>query len=115
MLLLSVAAFADSPVYCPLCEKHLYDYQKEFVKGETVLAKDFKPADTSISQPSETSPMTCPFDSAPLNLFEYVLWEKGMKAPVFNYPALSLLTKDEDGNFIYLPYDKPILEDWEGK
>jgi len=114
-LLLTVvnSAFAEIPIYCPKEHKLLYYYQKEIIKGEQVKAEDFKPVN-DIPQPKEADPMVCPICGAPLNAYEYIFWEKGLKSPVFHYPAVSLLS-NKDGNWIWIPYDKPVLEDWEGK
>ena len=117
LLLTSVNfAFAEIPIYCHYCKVHLYNYQKdEIIAGAVVYAADFKPAREDIGQPKEAGLMVCPFDNAPLNAYEYVFWEKQLRLPEFHYPAISLLSKDEKGNWFYIPYYKPVIENWEGK
>jgi len=108
-------AFADIPIYCPHCKEHLYNYQKdEIIPNTQILAKDFIPAKPEIPQPTESSPMVCPLCHCPLNQYESWAWERNMNPPKFNIWAISLLTKDEEGNFIGVPYDFKY-ENWEGK
>lgn len=102
-------------IYCPHCKKHLYDYQKdEIIPDSQVKAEDFKPADKDILQPRESDRMVCPIDGSPLNQYEAWAWERKMSLPLFKVWAVSLLTKDKDGNWIGVPYDIKV-EDWEGK
>jgi hypothetical protein len=98
--------FAEIPIYCPHCKVHLYDYQKdEIVKGDNLLAKDFIPANKSVIQPDESTPMACPLCQCPLNLYESWAWERKVKKPVFHCWAISLLTKDKEGKWKGIPYD----------
>jgi hypothetical protein len=113
LLLLGGIAFADIPIYCPHCKAHLYNYQKDEIKaGDVLLARDFIPADDRIAQPLDSDPFECPFDGCPLNQYESWAWERKASAPVFKVWAISLLTKDKDGNWIGVPYDLK-LEDLE--
>lgn len=115
-LLLTIVnlAFAEIPIYCPHEKILLYNYQKEIKPNEVMKAEDFKPANDLISQPKENTPMVCPICGSPLNGYEWWNWEKKMKPPVFVFNGLTMLTKDKDGNFKFVPYDfQP--EDWEGK
>ena len=115
ILIFSVSAFADIAIYCPYCKTHLYNYQKEEIAvNSQFLAKDFKPENDSIKQPIESDYMVCPLDSCPLNQYESWAWERKMKPPVFKVWAVSLLTKDENGNWKGVPYDVKF-EDWERK
>lgn len=114
-LIICTIAFADIPIYCPHCKKHLYNYLKDEIKiGEDLHAKDFIPADNSIPQPTESDAMVCPIDRCPLNQYESWSWERKMSPPVFKVWAVSFLTKDENGNWIGVPYNIKV-EDWEGK
>src|SRR3990167_8520425 len=98
-------AFAEIPIYCPHCKQHLYNYQRdEVVIGSQIKAEDFKPTRIDISQPLDSEPMICPFDGCPLNQYESFAWERKMKPPVFHIWAVSLLTKDKNGNWIGIPY-----------
>src|SRR3990167_1464600 len=115
ILFFATIIFADIPVYCPLCKVHLYNYQKdEITVGSQIRAEDFKPASDDIPQPVESTPMVCPLDGCPLNQYESWTWIRKMKPPVFHTWAISLLTKDKDGNWAGVPYDVKV-EDWEGK
>ena len=114
-LLFGGVAFADIAIYCPYCKTHLYDYQKDaIVIGSKIEAKDFKPARIDIPQPRERDPMACPIDNCPLNQYESWAWERKMEPPVFKVWAVSLLTKDENGDWKGVPYDVKF-EDWERK
>ena len=69
-LLITINAFAVTPIYCPECKTHLYDYQYDEIVKNAVFAKDFKPVG-DISQPTENSDMNCPLCDSPLNGWEY--------------------------------------------
>lgn len=108
-------ALAEIPIYCPHCKTHLYNYQKdEIVVNSQINAEDFKPANDNIPQPKDKDKMVCPIDNCPLNQYESWAWERKMSLPVFKVWAISLLTKDKDGNWKGVPYDIKV-EDWEGK
>ena len=114
-LLFGGVAFADISIYCPYCKTHLYNYQKEEIAvNSQLLAKDFTPANDSIKQPTEDDSMICPLDGCPLNQYESWAWMRKEKSPVFKVWAVSLLTKDENGNWKGVPYDIKF-EDWERK
>lgn len=114
ILCLFILAFAEIPIYCPNCKRHLYDYQKEIADLTMLNAEDFKPALDIIQQPLEHSPMICPLCSCPLNLYESWAWIQGVHPPAFHINAVSLLTKDREGNFKGVPYAVKY-EDWERK
>lgn len=112
-ILIAQLAYASIPIYCPHCKTHLYNYAKdEIIAGSQILAKDFTPANDSISQPQENTEMVCPLCFCPLNQYESWAWEKKVDKPIFNCWAVSLLTKDKNGNFVGVPYDIKY-EDWE--
>ena len=125
---LTTNSYADIAIYCPHCHKHLYDYKKDEIPrpidGKVqIYAADFIPASSDIKAPTEDSEMVCPFDQAPLNGWEYWFWAKKRSLPRMSYPAISLLTKDKDGKFIWLPDDivipdcltKKCLEEFNGR
>lgn len=100
------AVFAEIPIYCPECKEHLYDYQKDEIIPDTIIyAKDFLPAHDNVLQPVESDKMICPLCKAPLNWYEYQAWEKDQPIPIFYCWAITLLTKDKEGNFYWTPYD----------
>ncbi len=102
--------YAEIPIYCPKCKQHIYNYTKdEIVKGTQIKAEDFKPANESISQPQSGEKMICPFDNAPLNGWEYYAKIQHYKSFSMAYPAISLLTKDKDGKWVWIPFDMPQL------
>lgn len=102
--------FAEIPIYCPKCKKHLYNYQHdEIIKGSLVKAEDFKPANDSITQPQAGSRMICPLDNTSLNGWQYYADRENFKTFSFAYNAVSLLTKDKDGKWVWVPYDVPQL------
>ena len=115
ILTLFLFAFAEIPIYCPHEKILLYYYQNDEISLKGILrAEDFKPANDLIPQPQENSEMVCPICGSPLNGYEWFAFEKKMKPTVMIYKAITLLTKDESGNFKFVPYDfQP--EDWEGK
>jgi len=100
-LLFSQLAYADIPIYCPLDQKHLYNYQGDLVSGAMIHAKDFKPVG-GVPEPIENSKMVCPFDFVPLNNYLYWFESRGYEVPRLAYPALSLLTKI-DGEWTWVP------------
>ena len=102
-------ALADMGIYCPLCKKHLYDYKGEVVSGKVIMASDFIPTE-GVPQPKDTDRIICPFDSAPLNGWEYWFWSRQREQPTFAYQAVTLLTK-ENGEFKWVPEEVLMDED----
>ena len=66
-----------------------------------------------IPQPQPTDDMVCPLCKAPLNGYEFWFWNKKRDLPKMVYNAITLLTKDKDGNFIWIPYEVVMDEDKE--
>lgn len=108
-LFITNIAFADTAIYCPKCKQHLYNYKKEIIKGEQVKTEDFEPTRIDIPKLVDGEDMVCPFDKRVLNGWDF--WGKSQKFKSFSmaYPAISLLTKDENGKFIWVPWDIPML------
>lgn len=108
LLITTNLVFAEIPIYCQKCKAHIYNYQKEVIVGEVILAKDFIPANLSIRQPQDNELMVCPFDNTPLNGWE--IWaSRQINKPKFFFNAISLLTKDKDNNWKWIPSDVPDL------
>jgi hypothetical protein len=100
--------FADIPVYCPKCKTHLYNYKKVVMDNEFLLAEDFIPVSNNIQQPVEASRFVCPLCDASLNGWEYYGEVNKSKSHTLVFPAVSVLTKDENGNWKWVPYDVPV-------
>jgi hypothetical protein len=116
LLLTFSIAFAGIDIYCPKCKNHVYIYSKdEIKKGEQVKAEDFVPAQIIIAVPESGEPMVCPFDGVPLNGWEYYAKIQHYKDFVLAYPAVSMLTKDKEGKWLWVPFDIPMLNFNEGK
>ncbi|MDI6732335.1 MAG: hypothetical protein QME16_00180 [Planctomycetota bacterium] len=115
LLFSAVLVFAEIPIYCPHCKRHLYNYQKDEIKvGDELKAEDFKPASEDVPQPKNEDAFVCPIDNCPMNQYESWAWEQKAHPPVFHIWAVSLLTKDKEGNWLGVPYNITI-EDWERK
>jgi uncharacterized protein YbaR (Trm112 family) len=109
-------ALAEIPVYCPDCKTLLYIYQKDEVeKGVKLEPKDFTPVSDSISALKKHGDIVCPLDGAKLNGWEYWADEQGFSSFSMSYQAVSLLTKDKDGNFVWVPYDIPKMDEVENE
>ena len=97
-------------IYCPRCAKHLYDLKYEDkldlsdlkVDNTIVIDKTFKLVNNSR--------FICPFDSAPLNGWEYWAWDRGLHEPTMAYGALSVYTKNDKGEFYWFPNDVNISD-----
>jgi ketosteroid isomerase-like protein len=75
---------------------------------EFLLAKDFVPASDEIEQPKENDLFVCPLCVTPLNGWEYFGTVNNSKSHTLVFPAVSVLTKDENGNWKWVPYDVPV-------
>lgn len=96
-------------VYCPLCHKHLYRLKYE---GKLLL-DDLKVENFESISGDEIMPdnrFLCPIDDAPLNGWEYWAWKRDMNQPKMVYPALTVMIKDENGNFVWFPDDVDIAD-----
>ena len=101
----SSIAFADTvDIYCPKCHKFLWELNYDI----PLTLDDFKTNNIIKGEPS-TKPL-CPFDGAPINGWEYWAYERGMHPPVMAYPALTVWTLNEQGDFIWFPDDVVILD-----
>ena len=99
-LLISIPAFAETvDIYCPKCHKFLWE-----LKYENPLTLDDFRTDNIIKGEPSAKPL-CPFDGAPINGWEYWAYERDMHPPVMVYPALTVWTLDEQGDFIWFPDD----------
>ncbi len=110
LVLFTSFVFAEIPIYCPKCKTHIYNYVKdEIPKGERLNSEDFNPANDTIPKPKKSDLIICPIDHAPLNGWEYYAKIQHYKSFTMAYPAVSLLTKDKDGKWVWLPFDMPQL------
>src|SRR3990167_2823174 len=102
---LGSAAMAEMEIYCPETKELVYYYKYDEIEGGTaVLASDFRPANDIIPQPINGERLVCPGTDIPLNGWEYESWKNGLPMPKFFYYTISLMTKDKEGNFIWVPY-----------
>ncbi len=109
------SVFAETVIYCPKCRTPLYVYEKEIIKGEQIRVEDFKPVDKdTVPQPQAGEEMICPLDGAYLNGWEYWLKKQHYKSYNLAYPALSLLTKEKNNKWVWVPDDMPQLNFNEG-
>jgi hypothetical protein len=96
-------------IYCPKCKIVLYNYVGDMKPGTTVMAKDFIPVNETIPQPRESERCICPICSANLNGWEY--WAEALgRNNHLVFGAISFLTKDEQGNWKWIPYDIDLPE-----
>ena len=104
-LLFALPAWAGMPIYCPHCLRHILDYKYDEINpGDKITLDDLILVESQVViGPVEYA--TCPFDDAPLNGFLYWAWEKKMHEPTLNYPAVTFLTKDNEGNLVWKPYE----------
>ncbi len=89
-------------VYCPVCKRRLYSIGYEDHK--------FAALDTMSSYPGiprfkQWKGFVCPLDGAPLNGWEYWFLSRGYKNPEFRYPAVTVYTKNSNGEFTFFPDD----------
>lgn len=102
-LLICAPAFSDTvDIYCPKCHKFLWTLNYE----KPLTLDDFKTDNIIKGEPS-VKPI-CPFDGAPINGWEYWAYERGMHPPVIVYPALTVYTLNEQGDFIWFPDDVEV-------
>lgn len=102
-LFISIPAFADTvDIYCPKCHKFLWtlNYDDPLTLDD-LKAKNF--IDRSDFKVVDNTRFICPIDGTPLNGWEYWAWERNMHPPVMAYPALTVMTLDEKGDFVWFP------------
>lgn len=104
-LFFATPAFADTvDIYCPKCYKFLWQLKYE----KPLTLDDFHADNILKGEPSNKT--LCPIDGAPINGWEYWAYERGMHPPVMVYPALSVWTLNEQGEFIWFPDDVVVSE-----
>lgn len=113
-LFITTICYADIQIYCPKCHKHLYDYKGEEIPRPVdnrsgLNIKDVVPVE-GVPVPTEQDKFVCPYDQAPLNGWEYWFWEKGRPLPKMVYPAISVLTKDASGEWVWVPDEVKIKD-----
>ena len=103
---LGSTAMAEMEIYCPETKELVYYYKYDEVEnGRELIPSDFRPADDAIPQLiNRGARLVCPGTDIPLNGWEYESWKLGLPMPKFFYDAISLMTKDKEGNFIWVPY-----------
>lgn len=99
-LLLSSPASAEVvDIYCPKCHKFLWE-----LKYENPLTTDqFKTENILKGEPSVK--LICPLDGTPINGWEYWAWERNMYPPQMVYPALTVMTLNDSGDFVWFPHE----------
>lgn len=107
---------AYTEIYCPHCHTHLYNYKRiVFFDSENhqivMKAEDFIPVVKGMPQPTEESPFECCYCHAPLNGWQYWFWKRHQNLPKFSTYIVSVMTKDEYGNFKWIPYDININDE----
>jgi hypothetical protein len=97
-------------IYCPEGKTAVYLYTGPVIEASTeVKAEYFRPVDENVENPKETDPMNCPGTDVPLNGYEWWFWKRGRPLPKLTFPgAVTLLTKDEQGNFLWWPWELDI-------
>lgn len=118
VLLSTSISYAGNQIFCPFCKKHLYDYkydiQYAFENKMPLKAENFTPLNGAPIIPLKTTQvhtfLKCPYDNAPLNGYLYWFWERGLHEPTLFYPALTLLTIDQQGDFVWEPYEVELEE-----
>lgn len=102
---------ADMEVYCPFCKEHIYNYKKDTIaSNEIVAAEDFEGVGDILS-PDDHDEMICPICGAPINGYEYWFWSRGYQPTRMVFPAVSLYFKNADGTFEWKP-EEVDLEDY---
>lgn len=99
-------------IYCPEGETAVYLYTGPVIEPSThVKAEYFTPVERNVPQPTEKDEMVCPGTDVPLNGYEWWFWKRGQPLPRLTFPgAVTLLTKDEQGNFVWWPWELNIEE-----
>lgn len=96
-------------IYCPLEKRLLYIYQYPFSIYSKITAEDFVAVE-GVPQPIDGDRLVCPFDGVPLNGYEYWFYSRGRSLPKMVYAGVTLLSKDKNGNFVWVPYELDLEE-----
>lgn len=109
LFLFPIICLAKTTIYCPKCKQPLYSCVGEIKAGSLIKAEDFIPVNENIQQPKPSDKMVCPFDGAELNGWLY--WSQALgRNNKLVYNTISVLTKDENNNWKWVPYDIDLPE-----
>lgn len=106
ILCVSVASATD--IYCPVCKRLLYTTIED-IQFTPFEVEYFIPAE-GVPAPTLSDDFVCPFDKTQLNGYKYWFSSRGRELPVMRYPALTIYTKDKDGNFIWYPEEVVLFD-----
>jgi len=109
LLFTAQIAKAETLVYCPKCKNPLYVMKIDIKKGEQLKPEYFVSVSPSIPDPKSDTPMICPLCRSSLNGWDYYMKSQGFKSYSMAYTAVSLLTKNTDGKWLWTPCDMPML------
>ena len=112
---ISFPALADTvDIYCPKCHKFLWilNYKLPLTLNDLNDNNLIEVDDiyNVWKKPSNPIKFICPIDGAPLNGWEYWAYERGMHPPVMVYPALTVMTLNEQGDFVWFPDDVVVSD-----
>ena len=106
LLVLVGPVWASTDVYCAYCQRHLYTYTDEIKDSGSINPSKFEPIDPLAVSPlalRRLEDFKCPYDDAPLNGYLYWAWQIQVNEPRLVYKALTIYTKDKEGNFYWYP------------
>jgi len=102
-------ASAETEIYCAYCEEHVYTYKYNVQRlKESLNPEDLEPANDFIRYLTVRDEFNCPYDEAPLNGYKYFFWKRGLHEPVMVYPAVTVRTKNSDGDWVWSPWELDI-------
>lgn len=107
LLILCGTSFAET-IYCPYTHKPVYEYNGELKENVQFDRKDF----TNIAEDADVINLSRPmYKGVPLDGFDYWFWERNLNYPAKPYQVLTFLVKDEEGNFVWKPYEVNLPKD----
>jgi len=114
IILLSASTLeAITEIYCPSTRELAYYYLGDlFAPVETFKDKPFLQEDfLNLDGTPVHGKSVCPKTEVPINGFEWWFYKRGYNIPKIVYNSgYTFLTKDEEGNFVWKPYDLNISE-----
>ena len=97
-----------------MTKKHLYTYTGKLEELNKSTKEDFIFVEAkeivSVTH-SGRGELICPFDKNYLNGYLYWFASRGYSLPKMVYPAVTIMTKNENGDFIWLPYELNLVDD----
>ncbi len=108
-LFISFDVYAGTTIYCPSTKEPIYEYKYEITSDTEFKTVDFTPTDPNGWQINMFRPINYK-NGVPLDGYDYWFWSRGRPLPKKNFTTYTFLIKDNNGNFVWMPYKVDLEE-----